>query len=300
MTAPRIPTTKPALTVEQQIDRLRDRGMLIADKAQAAHALLHLNYYRLRGYWFVFETGPDQFAAGTTFEAVLALYDFDRRLRVEVMDAVERFEVSLRTHWAYVLAHLAGPSAYRDASLFTGNHERLLAGVERLYAERKEPYLLRYLDRNEEPPIWALCESMMLGDLSKWLSSIRRHPHRQRIADAYDLHETPFCSFVRHINYVRNVCAHHGRLWDRPLLINQLDFPARPAGLVAQLQPDPPQNRRVYNTLVLLAYVMRRTSPDSLWSARVADLLASRPDLWERMGVPQAWQKFELWQEQGA
>lgn len=274
--------------------------MSIADDTKAAHALLHLNYYRLRGYWFVFECAPDRFAPGTTFEAVIALYDFDRRLRAEVMDAVERFEVSLRTHWAYVLAHLAGPSAHREASLFTANHERLLAGVERLYAERKETYLLRYLDRNEEPPIWALCESLMLGDLSKWLSSIRRHPHRQQIAAAYDLHETPFCSFVRHINYVRNVCAHHGRLWDRPLLINQLDFPTKPASLVAQLQPTEMLNRRIYNTLVLLAWLMRRISPDSRWSARVADLLDSRPDLWERMGVPSHWRTFELWQERGA
>ena len=88
---------KPAKTAEEQVDLLRTRGMAIADPAAAAHYLLHLNYYRLTGYWLLFEEShePHRFRAGTRFEHVLNLYSFDRELRLLLLDAIERIEVSI-------------------------------------------------------------------------------------------------------------------------------------------------------------------------------------------------------------
>ena len=201
MSPPRNPPDKPALTFDEQIARLRDRGMIVADEDRARHFLAHLNYYRLRGYWMSLEqgtaAGEHRFQPGTTFEQIISLYDFDRHLRLLVNDAVERVEVSLRTRWANVLGHLAGPCAYLDANLFNEHHAKLLAGVERLYADRNDIFLRHYLDRNEDPPIWALCEVLSLGDLSKWLRSIRDHKVRQAIAEPYKLHETPLCSLIQ-------------------------------------------------------------------------------------------------------
>jgi abortive infection bacteriophage resistance protein len=111
---------KPPLTIEQQVDRLAARGLAIPDKARAAHYLAHLNYYRLRAYWLPLERDPKQhiFKVGTSFEHVLDLYVFDRKLRLLLLDAIERIEVSLRTQWAYHLAHQYGPHAYLDARHF--------------------------------------------------------------------------------------------------------------------------------------------------------------------------------------
>ncbi|MDP1696936.1 MAG: Abi family protein [Pseudomonas sp.] len=301
MADPRRAPDKPPLMLAQQVERLRERGMDIADGDRASHYLGHLNYYRLRGYWMHFElpdgNGGHSFRAGTRFDDVIHLYDFDRRLRLELNDAIERIEVSLRTRWAYVLAHLAdgGPIAHRNAALFNDHHAALLASVERIYADRNELFLARYLVRGEEPPVWALCETLSLGELSKWLRSIRAHPVRQQVADPYDLHETPFCSFVEHLAYVRNLCAHHGRTWNRPLLVGTLALPKRPAALRAQLQWSEPARLRIYNTLAMLAWIMRRVSPGSEWSRRIRALIEERPDLWGEMGFPAHWQNFELW-----
>lgn len=96
---------KPPASIDQQIDLLVQRGMDVPDRQRAAHYLRHLNYYRLRGYWLPFESGiadngDHRFQAGTMFEHVLERYVFDRELRLLVMDAIERIEVSVRTHWA--------------------------------------------------------------------------------------------------------------------------------------------------------------------------------------------------------
>jgi len=97
------PYTKKALPFADQVALLRERGMEIRDEAEAAFYLSHINYYRLTAYWLPFEEdhATHQFRAGTTFDEVLKLYIFDRELRLLVMDALERIEVSVRTQWAF-------------------------------------------------------------------------------------------------------------------------------------------------------------------------------------------------------
>lgn len=302
MTAPRRTPSKPPITLDEQVAQLRRRGMRIADEDRARHYLAHLNYYRLRGYWMGLEVpaenGDHAFRSNVCFDDVIALYDFDRRLRLEINDAIERIEVSFRTRWAYVLGCKTGcPIAHRDASLFNAHHAQLIHGIERIYAERNEVFLKHYLDRGEEPPIWALCEVLSLGELSKWLRSLKHHADRDEIASAYGIHEAPFCSFVEHLSFVRNACAHHARLWNRRLVVGTMRLPKKPAELVTQLQKAPERFQRIYNTLTVLAWLMRIISPGSEWRARIRALVEERPDLWDDMGFPPEWRSFDLWRE---
>lgn len=110
---------KPATTFDEQIDLLIGRGMEIPDRDRARHYLAHLNYYRLGAYWLPFEAdhATHRFRPGTRFEDVVGLYVFDRELRLLVMDAIERLEVSVRTQWAYHLAHAYDPHAHMEALL---------------------------------------------------------------------------------------------------------------------------------------------------------------------------------------
>lgn len=111
--------TKPATTYAEQVARLQQRGMLIADPAKAAFYLQHLNYYRLAAYWLPFEAdhGSHTFLPGSHFDDVLNLYIFDRELRLLVLDAIERIEVSVRSQWAYQMAHIHGAHAHLDPTL---------------------------------------------------------------------------------------------------------------------------------------------------------------------------------------
>ena len=106
--------TKPPLLFDAQVDRLVERGMEIDDRERARRYLAHLNYYRLAAYWLPFEQDhpTHRFRQDTTFDLVLDHYVFDRELRLLVMDAIERIEVSLRTGWAYSLSHSYGPHAH--------------------------------------------------------------------------------------------------------------------------------------------------------------------------------------------
>jgi len=103
---------KPSKSISDQIALLRERGMVIDNVQQATWALSHISYYRLRAYWLYYEADPESgkhiFKDGTTLEAVLALYEFDRHLRLLLMDALERIEVAARGAWAHQMAMVYG------------------------------------------------------------------------------------------------------------------------------------------------------------------------------------------------
>jgi abortive infection bacteriophage resistance protein len=299
--APRRNPAKRPHTFGEQVQKLSGRGMHIADVEAAKHHLAHINYYRLRGYWMSSElpspvAGDHAFRPGTDFNAIIDLYGFDRHLRLGINDAIERVEVSVRTRWAHVLATHFGTVAHRHLEPFDDKkHPDLIDRLERHYKARNEIFLKHYLSRGEEPPIWVMCEILSLGDLSRWLGAILHRAVRQEIADTYDMDEVVLTSFIQHLAYVRNVCAHHGRLWNWDLT-KRVRLPKQPRELGEQLNRRPPADARIYNTLTLLAWMVDRISPESDWIERTRELVDSQPSQWEAMGFPDDWKTFPLWQ----
>jgi abortive infection bacteriophage resistance protein len=103
---------KPWLSIQDQIDRLRHRGMHIADEQAAAQWLSAVGYYRLSGYWYPFREidstgGPGRrrstFVSGTTFMEVVGLCEFDRHLKTLIQSGLERIEVALRSQVGHQL-----------------------------------------------------------------------------------------------------------------------------------------------------------------------------------------------------
>ena len=295
---------KPPETIDQQIDRLLRRGMAVPDRARAAHYLYHLNYYRLRGYWLPFEVEPGdggehRFREGTSFEQVLDRYVFDRELKLLVMDAIERIEVSVRTQWAYHLSHAHGPHAHLNRDLFA-NARDYSACLASLTSEvgRSTGGLYQAPDGNLRrvlPPVWAVVEIMSLGKLSKWYENLRSQTLRQRIADTYGMDEKVLVSLLHHLTLIRNVCAHHSRLWNRYFTITPKLPLKKPAGLTTVFNKS--ASRRLYNALVMIAYPMNIVSPGHHWKQRLPRLLDTHDHIpMPAMGFPAGWRGLDFWQ----
>lgn len=295
--------SKRPLTVEQHIDLLLQRGMHMPGRDRARHYLTHINYYRLRAYWMPFEVSPvadqHQFRTGTSFDDILALYDFDRELRLLLLDAIERIEISLRARWASHLALQYGSFAHTDPKNFKQRNvwQDCMNELNKEYRRSRETFADHY--RNNyghltSPPIWVACELMTLGHISRWLQNLEQPRDRQHIANAYALDERVLVSFTHHLTVVRNHCAHHGRIWNRKFSLKMQLPRMKPKQLSAAFNPA--EDRRLYNTLTLLAYLMRIISPASTWETRVRQLLEScRLADTAAMGFPQDWQQREFW-----
>lgn len=292
------PFTKPALTFSQQVAVLQGRGMVIDDPAQAEFYLRHLNYYRLGAYWLPFETNHATHALrpGTRFDDVLNLYVFDRELRLLLMDALERIEVSVRTQWAYQLAHCHGTHAHLDAGIAfrTDWHQRHLDKLAEEVTRSEETFIRHLLNTYADPlpPVWAVCEVMSLGLLSHWYSNLQPMPTRRRIAAPFGVDEAVLQSWLHHLTVVRNTCAHHARLWNRELTVRPQVPRSKPAALKNQFQIG---SHRLYNTLLILLYLMDVVAPASHWRQRLIALIDVHAIDVAAMGFPADWRARPIW-----
>lgn len=292
------PFNKPATTYAQQVELLKQRGMSFQDEAEACFYLEHLNYYRLGAYWLPFEAdhGSHQFKPDTRFEEVLALYRFDRELRLLILDAIERVEVSVRSHWAYELAHRHGCHAHLDKNL-ANRPDYFLKNLEDLEKEvkRSDEVFIVHMKRTYAeslPPVWAVCEVMSLGLLSRWYDNLKPMATRKAIARAYDLTQPVLTSWLHHLAGVRNLCAHHARLWNRDFIVTPMPPQNKPVALVHEFVP---ASRKLYNTLVILLYWMDAIAPNHTWRDRLKALLQKNGTRLNAMGFPPGWQQRAIW-----
>lgn len=300
--------TKPSLTIDEQIAHLQAKGMTIADENRARYWLSHVSYYRLSAYWLYFEhpkgqPGP-RFRDGTRFDTATALYDFDRVLRRLVMRGTEHVEVALRGSWAYQLAHRVNGHSYLDASLYTDRKE-FHSNLAKLASEvgwSSETYIKHYRENYHDPalpPVWMVAEMMSFGQLSRWYSNLAERALRNRIAEPLGLPETVLVPLVRHIVDIRNICAHHGRLWNRGFRLPP-KLAQKPEDLAQSLDQAATQApAKLYNGLTMIAHVVRTVAPDSSWIKDLTVHLKTHPtgDL-AAMGFPGNWEQRPLWSAQ--
>lgn len=293
---------KPAISVDDQLDLLKQRGMTVPDEARARHYLKHISYYRLRAYWLPFE-GEKQgdahcFKDDTSFDDVLSLYVFDRQLRLLVMDAVERVEVAIRASWAHHMAMSHGPHGYLDQQHYSKvrHHASMVDSLTKEFDRSRDTFAEHYHTKYTDPtlpPVWMAAELMSFGLLSKFYGGLKSRAERQAIAKPLGLDEKVLTSFAHHMSHVRNICAHHGRLWNRRFTI-QMIVPRYPARLAVAMKGADPRN--IHNTLVTLDQMLRIVAAGTTWCDRVRALMAdcafANP---KAMGFPEGWEQQPIW-----
>jgi abortive infection bacteriophage resistance protein len=287
--------TKPPLTFDDQLQLLLGRGLLIADTADALHWLRHVSYYRLSAYMLPFKGADGRFQPGTTFEQVTDLYVFDRKLRLLLLDAIERVEVALRTSLTYALAHEQGPFGYADPHRFPNGfrHDQLMEELGKAKDAARETFVDHFMRKyHSEPhlPIWMASELLSFGRLSRLYQA--SHPNiRRKFAARLNVPESYAVSWMHCLSYVRNVCAHHSRMWNRHLAVK----PAMPSRSRSWAH-DVASNERLYCVLVILQHTLMQVAPSCGWRARLTELLAAHPAVpLLSMQIPDDWRESSLW-----
>jgi len=273
---------------------LAKRGMEIPDHAAAEHSLSHISYYRLRSYWQSFEADPvsHRFEPGTNFAKVLAAYIFDRELRLILLDAIERIEISARTRWMQAMIQAYGSHPHLNGALFPTvgksrwDHTKAVEDLEKSFNHSKEAFAIHFKEKYAEklPPLWAMCELMTFGEFSKWYANTGDRKIKKKAAQYYDLDEKIFQSLLHQISYIRNFCAHHAHLWDRHLTITCVLPKQTPESVAKTLNRH--QKNKLYNSIVMMKHLMDIINPDSLWHDRLITLITNSDIDQKRMGFP--------------
>ncbi len=297
------PFEKPALSIPDQVELLRGRGLVVNHVARAEHCLRLISYYRLRPYWLPFESraqhdGDHIFRKGATFEDVLTLYGFDQQLRRLVLDGIESVEAALRAQWVHHMATTHGPHGYLTKSLYhnTTRYGEAKTLLTQGFRRSNDTFAEHYRETYTSPPLppaWMAAEVMSFGQLLAWMVNLKHRQDKQAIAKPFGLDECVFTSFCWQLKDVRNICTHHGRLWNRRFG-NTIKRPRKPVELAQAIQGA--DQRRLHNTLAILNHLLGVVAPETPWRERIVHLITGCPLVDSaRMGFPRDWRTRPPW-----
>ena len=208
-----------ATTVQEQICNLKDLGLQFDETDKAEDVLSRISYYRLiKAYGIEYKKKDGTFVENTTFKDILKLYDFDATLRHILSSRIEIIEIHLRAAIANCIGVKYGPLAYLDQSIIqsTEYYKDLMNNIHDMVEKNSNSPIVRNFRINYKDgslPIYALVEICSFGDISK-LFKILKNADKKEIASSFGVGYTYLESWMETLVYVRNVCAHYGRLYN--------------------------------------------------------------------------------------
>jgi abortive infection bacteriophage resistance protein len=295
---------KPPKTITEQITLLQSRNMTFKDLPNAPHFLSNISYYRLKGYWWEMQDNQvnHHFRNGSVFEDVIDLYNFDRHFRLIVFNAIERIEIALRTKLIYHFSLSHGAEWYLNPSLFDKQKEFALF-VSKIYSDMgrsSEEFIVKHFENHptEHPESWKGLEVLTLGTLSKLYQNIKHQmPQKSQIANEFGLNNQKYlASWLLTITLIRNIIAHHGRLWNR-VVINKYDWPPSTNKPLLSYIPNNVQRRKIFPILSAIIYLNNEVSPKHHIKSELLQLFQNFPNIQlGRMGFPVNWRNEPIWQ----
>lgn len=310
--------SKPFLSFSDQLDLALSRGMAISDREAAERLIRRIGYYRLSAYWHHWRQTDkpgvlrDDYHSAATFEDSVSLYTFDRQLRLILLDAIERIEVALRV----AISNVAGKRSpfIHQSTLHLGDYASRVDTYSGLtpYAlftqrcqeayERSAEDFVKHLKAKYEdgPAIWVHIETWDFGLLSNFYK-LMQESDKIEVAMYFGIEQfSMFESWIASLNYVRNLCAHHSRLFRRTLVV-------RPGTRMMRSIPElnhvrnlnPQRSGKLYPVLAILVSLMREIASQADWSMRLKMLMSEFPHVptasLADYGFPDEWELQSLW-----
>jgi len=280
--------TKTHLSYDEQIALLESRGLIVTDKALARKKLKHISYYRLSAYFLPLQKDKDIFVNDTRFEEILRLYYFDKALRKIIFNAIETIEINIRSNVVYNLSKHTGAFGYMEKeNLNTSYFEyfNLMQTIQREANRSKEAFVSHFKEtyRSEILPIWMAVEIISFSTLSKFFKALKAE--YETLTSELGVPPKVLKNWLHVINHIRNVCAHHGRLWNKQFAIK-----AQVPKKVSHFKDL--RNDKIFILIVILNYMFTRLDTADNFSNKIKKLIEEYPEIsLKSMGFTDDWEE---------
>lgn len=309
---------KQPTTIEQQIEQLKSRGMLIHDELDIHQWLSTVGYYRLSGYWWMYEErypscSPrnHKFKEGTSWDQVKHTYIFDQKFRRLISTGIEKIEVAVKASWAqYLATHYNTSHPHEDSSIFKRDvcERSEVQGVKtafdllvQSYKKSKEPFALHYKTKYptiNTPPIWVSSLLLTLGELLNWIDGINKRHDKKAIFANFPFDYIPMQSVLNNLRWVRNVCAHNGRLWNKRTPFVFIPIKSIDSRLIKSEPNSKKLDSKIYNTIIAMAEILKTIDPDYPFMYFIKDLIIHSKYINAKlMSFPDNWRNLSEWEK---
>lgn len=269
-----------------------------------------------------------KFSNETSFDEIIKLYRFDRALRTTTIDMLERIEIAFRciisemgcitggSHWFLkeefyskiesaqeVLESLRAEFKEKDSKVGGAEMSCTVSkpvrspSAETPVSEKrrfKHRFVEHYYDKYSEPdlpPSWMTFEALSFGSLSYVFSKLASRL-RKDIAKTFDLGPDTLASWLWGLSYLRNLCAHHCRIWNRTFTIKSISDTSKLTGYGIFA------TAKFYHLACIIHYFLGFTKGASAWKGDLKALFEKYPEVDKiRMGFPKEWDRLAPWSE---
>lgn len=292
---------KQPISIADQIEMLKKRGLAFGDEQEAMVVLENISYFRLAGYWRTMEQDSvsHTFRKGSRFEDVVARYRFDSELKTLVFAAIQKIEISVRTRIIHYFSMSHGAfwflddSLAEDGELFGTNLSYLRTELDRSHDEFITEHFRKY-DEPDMPPAWKTLEVASFGTLSKLYKNMNNNGVKKRVARSFNIPQHKCMqSWLAALTIVRNTCAHHARLWNAHFsLVPRMNERMRGKWIASQGY----LSDRLYPSLCCIVYWLNAINDKNTFVSDFKALLTKYPAVNpSAMGFPASWEEEPLW-----
>lgn len=287
--------SKLPASVEEQILILKSRGMLINNERLAKIFLSENYFHRFLSYSVPFfesisNNNSKCYKKNVYFEDVVRVYEFDSKLRLLVLEAIEKIEISIKTQfihlsWKYGAHFYLNHKLFKDHKLLNDSIERLQYQIRSSNDLLMNDYFAKYHDP-EMPPVWVAMELISIGQLAKWLINLKNSDDKHEISKRYKLHYTVLQSVVDNLTQIRNYAAHHARIWNRHYNFIECVVEGHNTIIGDALCSD---DNRIYSVLILITYILHFIGNDKDFVSKLVNNISLYQIDVNDMGFPYNW-----------
>ena len=281
---------QPPMTIDEQVENLKSIGLIVDDEEYAKKILNDISYFRLvKAYSLNLKPKNGCYDKQTTFKEIVDLYLFNANFRQIIFPEIEKVEINVRCRVANFFAEQYGVLGYLQAENFADEnyHAQFLKDInEEIGRNSKAPFVRNFRENYEggNLPIYALVEVFSFGTLSKFYKNML-NKDKKAIAKSFGVGYTYFESWLESISYVRNICAHYGRIYNAKLSKTPI--------LYKEYTQVGIGNNRIYGVLLCVKHLLKNDVHWNLFVDKI-ELLFDKYQYVKisTMGFPENWREL--------
>jgi abortive infection bacteriophage resistance protein len=301
-------------TFDEQLDILKQRKLNISNDSFVLSKLQRINYYRLSAYFLPFKhpqdiDRKDDFLDDTFFEDIIQLYYFDSELRKIIFEAIESIEIYFRTQITYSHALRYESFGYLKKENFECSQDffdKVLSNLKDETKRSEELFIKHFKDtyQTTDLPLWAVVEVVSFGTISKLYSILKTNEQKEVISKLKGINNNVFKNWLHGLSVVRNICAHHSRLWNKTLGV-KFEIP-RKLGQFKSIKrnnlvdgKEIKLNDKVFFVLSIIEFTLSSIGEDEVdFKTKIKNLIKKYPKVkLESMGFIENWEQNPIWSQ---
>ena len=238
-----------------------------------------------------------QYKEETTFQQVLNLYRFDKKLRMFLLNEIEKVEIAIRRAIMNIPVQITGDIYWLTNSVHFANQRTFQDTkntIDKEYAKSTEEFIKHFKNCycDPYPPSWILGELLTMGNVNMVFRNLKADKIRKCISHYFGLQPIVLESWITSLTLLRNACCHHSRVWNKVSSI----MPVSPRRIAHSWITQPSNPQRVYFTICIIKYFLDIISPNNDMLVKMQTLFSNYPEInLAALGFPNGWESEPLW-----